>query len=85
MKSEISDEQLGRLKDMLEGTCMSLETALDNLEIDASVDDAEDRLLDGNAIERCCHCDWWFESAVLENDESDSGPSCEDCRPELFE
>lgn len=43
----ITDLQLDALKHALLGTCASLESTLERLEIDASVEEAEDRLLDG--------------------------------------
>lgn len=49
----ITDTQLAALKQELEGSCLLLDVALERLEIDASAEEAEDRLLDGQgSIER---------------------------------
>ena len=82
----ISDAELDRLKADLDGTCQALDPVLERLGIDASVEEAEDRLLDGNgALERCMVCDWWHEVCMLEFSEAHHGGVCQQCVPELFE
>lgn len=82
----ITDNQLAALKQELEGSCLLLDVALERLEIDASAEEAEDRLLDGQgSIERCVGCGWWHESAVMEMSDEHNGPVCAQCCPERFE
>lgn len=82
----ITDEQLVALKHTLLGTSASLDAVLEQLEIDAPVEEAEDRLLDGAmAVECCAGCGWWHESALMEFSDAQHGPVCQDCDPDLFE
>lgn len=82
----ISDEQLETLKATLLGSCAMLDPVLERLDIDASVEEAEDRLLDGAmAVECCAGCGWWHESAVMEISDELQAPVCRDCEPELFQ
>lgn len=82
----ITDTQLNTLKHELLGTCQLLATLLERLEIDAPVEEAESRLLDGAmAVECCSGCGWWAESALMEYSESRLSPVCRQCEPELFE
>lgn len=82
----ISELQLEKLKHDLLGTFQPLELVLERLQIDASVDEAEDRLLDGAmAIECCFGCGVWHESALMEQSDERHGPVCQQCEPELFE
>lgn len=75
----ISDEDLQKLKDRLEGTCESLAMALSCLELDdVDIDEAEDRLLDGRAMEPCCKCGWWGYSMEMIFDD-DNPPVCDSC------
>lgn len=62
----ITNAQLVELKHALLGTCQLLGGALERLEIDASVEEAENRLLDGAmSVECCAGCAWWHESALM--------------------
>lgn len=82
----ISDLQLDKLKHDLLGTCQLLGAVLERLEVDAPVEEAEDRLLDGAmAVECCVGCGWWHESALMEYSEDRRGPVCKQCEPDLFE
>lgn len=82
----VTDVQLDSLKHALLGTCALLGVVLEQLEIDAPVEEAEDRLLDGAmAVECCAGCGWWHESALMELSEERNGPVCQQCEPELFE
>ena len=54
------------LQHELLGTCESLDCAIERLGLDVSEETAADQLLDGNSIERCESCEWWFESSCLE-------------------
>lgn len=80
----ITNEQLEEIKQKLLGTCQGLHVVLDEMGIEESVDEVEDRLLDGNAVECCMECHWWFESHALEMSDEHNGPVCEDCVPALF-
>lgn len=82
----ISEQQLENLKHDLLGTCQLLGPVLERLGIDAPVEEAEDRLLDGAiAVECCAGCGWWHESALMEYSDERRGPACQQCEPELFE
>lgn len=82
----ITDAQLDTLKHSLLGTCALLDSVLERLEIDAPVEEAEDRLLDGAmSVECCAGCGWWHESALMELSDEHNGPVCRQCEPELFE
>lgn len=67
------------LAERIIGTCESITSACEFLEIDDNYD-WEDVLLDYN-IEPCGHCEWWHYSYELEYcDKSGKGycPHCED-------
>ena len=69
-----------------EGMAIAVDAVLERLEIDAPVEEAEDRLLDGAmAVECCAGCGWWHESALMEVSEEHQGPACHECEPGLFE
>lgn len=70
----MTNEQARDVADALDGTADFIETVLERLDIEADVNDVEDRVLDFN-IERCPGCDWWMESALLDNDDG----CCDDC------
>lgn len=62
----ISDKVLEELQYELEGTCNSLQLIKEVHDLDISVDELEDRLLDGCApIERCKSCRWWLRVGDL--------------------
>lgn len=66
-----------RLADYLEGTCMSLETAVEYLEFDPNID-WEDEMLTAN-METCLGCGWWMESSELIHEDNENTGYCEDC------
>lgn len=70
-------EKREELKDYLLGTCLSLDHAIEQLELDLEVD-WEDEILSAN-VELCLGCGWWYESGdLVHEDEADTG-YCEDC------
>lgn len=76
----ISDEDLERLKERLEGTCESLSTALRCLEIEADIAVVKDRLLDGDSTEKCGCCGWWLRgTGAYDFNEKYGGPLCYSC------
>lgn len=62
----------------LMGTPNSIEQAIEHFSLDIDSSELEDKLSDTN-IERCPHCDWWYESGELV-DEFDEVVGCRDCR-----
>jgi len=76
--TKISDKQIHEITSFLEGTCNSIEQAMDRFDIDFPVEEVEDRLLDVN-LERCPGCDWWVESSELVDSKGDI-VVCENCR-----
>jgi len=72
----MTDEQLKMLAENLAGTCDSIETGLEGLDLDArdfDVTNVEDALLDYN-VEICPGCDWWCDSGELHD-----GEGCDGC------
>lgn len=69
-----------RLAKHVQGTCLSVEQALETLEIDADADEAEEAL-EAQNYERCAGCGWWFESSELIDDD-DNVVGCDQCRPQ---
>jgi hypothetical protein len=78
----ITDEQIDQIKSELLGTCQSLIYVLEKLDIDASLEEAEDRLLDGDSVELCMVCNWWHESCCLEYSDELGGGICDQCQEE---
>ncbi|MBS3648791.1 hypothetical protein KEU06_09255 [Pseudaminobacter sp. 19-2017] len=70
-------DDLDRLIHHIQGTCLSIEQAVESLELDPSID-WKDKLLDRN-IELCGVCNWWHESGELEFDEQRNFGVCEQC------
>jgi len=62
----------------LEGTCNSIEAAIERFDLDASVEEIESYTLDNN-LECCPGCGWWMESHEL-IDEDDNVVGCDQCR-----
>lgn len=62
----------------LEGTCMTLETAVEALELDPDVD-WEDEILSAG-LELCLGCDWWYESGDLISYDGETIGYCGQCR-----
>jgi len=78
-RKELTIEQVRSISDLLNGTCDTIESALERVGLeDTPVEEVEDRLLDVN-IERCPICDWWVESGEIVNDDGDV-VGCESCR-----
>lgn len=70
-------EKREELAAYLLGTCHSLDSAIEYLELDLEVD-WEDEILSANT-EACLGCGWWHESGdLVHDDEADTG-YCEDC------
>jgi hypothetical protein len=77
--ARLTSEQVREIASLLEGTCNSVESALERLDLeDVPVEEVEDRLLDVN-LERCPICDWWVESSEIVNDNCEI-VGCESCR-----
>lgn len=62
--AKITDKQINAIAEYLDGTCNSIEQAMDRFDFDFPVEDVEDRLLDVN-LERCPMCDWWVVAVNL--------------------
>ena len=72
----ITDDQLREIAEYLVGTCESIDTGLEMVDLnpdDFDITDVEDAILDYN-VETCPGCGWWFEGGEL-ND----GEGCDDC------
>ena len=72
-------EDIDRLAEHLTGTCREVPNALELLEIDASLEEAEEAL-EGRNLERCSGCDWWFDAGELIDDDGNV-VGCYKCRP----
>jgi hypothetical protein len=68
-----------KLIEHLQGTCLSLEQACEQLGIE--VDDVDTEALD-NELFLCAQCDWWCEISEASDDPDWNGDLCEDCAPE---
>lgn len=75
MPDIISDRN--RLAHHLEGTCMTLEVAVEHLGLDPEVD-WEDEMLSAN-LETCLGCGWWMESNELVHEDDEDTGYCGDC------
>ena len=69
---------LTEVSDYLEGTCLSVDAAIEHFELNIDVEDLEDALLDVG-LERCSGCGWWMESYELVDDDSEV-VGCIQCR-----
>lgn len=67
----------------LEGTCMSIETAVERLELDPSIDWEDEMLTAG--MELCLGCGWWMESSELVHEDEEDTGYCSDCKEERDE
>ena len=77
---KINKKELLKYKDLLLGTCISLDQFVENQELKIEMDDLEDLLLDVD-IEQCKICGWWFESyELIDYKDEDNYGYCEDCR-----
>ena len=74
----MDDLHLEKVRAYLEGTCNSLDIALERFDIALEVEDLEDMLLD-LGIERCPDCGWWMESSELVDEDSEV-VGCDQCR-----
>lgn len=78
--SEIAEkrEELAR---HLEGTCLSLDTAIERLELDtplyAGIDWEDEMLTFG--MELCLGCGWWMESCELVHERDEDTGYCDQC------
>ncbi len=78
--SAMSASDKRRLSERLRGTCDSIESALNFLEIDADSTDAVDALLDVST-EQCKGCGWWHECCELDNERDGELGYCDQCEP----
>lgn len=62
----------------LEGTCNSAHMAIEYFDLDCTIEDVEEAMLDMN-LEQCPMCGWWTESCELVDDEGDV-VGCDQCR-----
>ncbi len=76
----MTHEDKKKLAGRLEGTCDSIGSALEELDLDYEVEEVEEALLDLN-IELCRGCGWWMESCELEDDDDEICGYCHDCVP----
>jgi len=77
MSPDEREDYRDQLLNYLQGTCQSLDAAVEFLELDPVVD-WEDEMLSAG-MELCLGCGWWHESGELvHEDEADTG-YCEDC------
>ena len=76
----MTDQQVNLLTDTLLGTTKDLESTLEELEIDATVDEAIDEIAD--TIDECSGCGWWYELCELHGDHDFL---CDDCDPDWEE
>lgn len=77
----ITEEQWDKIADEALGTPTSPSAFIDKYELDASIEEVEEALLDRN-IETCPLCGWWVESGEMAEELSDAG-ICESCRWDL--
>jgi hypothetical protein len=75
---KLTDEEKDQLKDKVLGTCDSIDSAIEFLEIDTDAETAEDGLLDRN-VERCRGCGWWLESGELDGEREGEIGYCQQC------
>jgi len=68
----------GEIADIFLGTCRTIGSVIDQYELDKTVEEVEDLLLD-YSIERCPECEWWVESIEL-MDENDEPTPCDGCK-----
>lgn len=80
MRSFSMHKNRNKLAAYLEGTCQSLEAAVEFLELDPNVD-WEDEMLSAN-MEECRGCGWWHESGDLVHERERDTGFCEDCLDE---
>lgn len=78
----ITDDEMELVKYNLVGTCRAVSEVLEELEIDANLEEVEHKLLDGNSVEECNECGWWFDSFDLEHIEH-IGTVCEQCMEDV--
>jgi hypothetical protein len=76
--SNLSEEQLNYIYTRLQGTCQSMESLLEFLELNVDPEDIEIEMEIMN-LEKCPFCGWWMESYELINDDGDI-VGCEQCR-----
>ena len=66
-----------RLAFHLLGTCISIETALAELNIACDEETALHKI--AYDVEACSDCGWWFEPSELVAEDGEAG-TCKDCR-----
>lgn len=69
-----------KLSYYLEGTCQSLDNAIERLELDPDVD-WEDEMLSAN-METCLGCGWWHSSGDLVHENEEDIGYCDQCKGE---
>jgi len=73
----LTDEQLDEMADTLRGTMRSIESYLEQYELDADPDKVEQDLL-GHDCEMCTECGYWYECGDVICEHGQYG--CADCR-----
>jgi len=73
VKRDYSDEQIDKLAHRLQGTCDSIEKALEELEFEKEMTISDCNELDQKVF--CCEvCEWWYE--ISEMDEENEWECC---------
>ena len=76
--SDLTEDQMGKIADALQGTCDTVETVLEKMELEADVNDVEEAM-EQLGIKRCPSCEWWVELSETVGDDG-SDISCDSCR-----
>lgn len=67
----------------LEGTCQSIDAAIEYLELDPTVDWEDEMLTAG--MELCMGCGWWHASSELVHENDEDTGYCDQCVEERNE
>lgn len=67
-----------QLASYLEGTCQTIDSAVEHLELDPEVDWEDEMLTAG--MEPCLGCGWWMESSELVHEDEEDTGYCDQCK-----
>lgn len=76
--SKLTEDQMEKIADALQGTCDTVEAVLEKMELEADVNDVEETV-ERLGIIRCPECGWWVELSETVGDDGDDIP-CDSCR-----
>lgn len=79
----LKENEIIKVIEKLEGTCKSLDYIIEYFDLEISIDDLENQLLDYN-VERCEICDYWITD-LGELDEDTNKVMCWSCSREKIE